>query len=654
MMLGTLARSVSAHMRCGILPRMRPMQRLMSEQAKASGEATKKQLTPYQQDRLEKRLTMKRVISRYGKRYQDQNLSQRELETIKQESYDAWLHYVYPGTSKTAKKNRNLQYIRDHPDKVEKERDRLTLRDLGLSMRPRRGDDNVGYFADFANVDTEEEAVEIAGRQYVAELLAQYDATRERTLRPLRPVMNWEETSSLQKGMLTDETLEQLEKLGMPLPCQQRCIPAVLSQDDVVLQAETGSGKSLAFLVPILASLSEEYWQQPLSTIIMVPTAALAAQLGMELRHLAPNALLKNPDTYHLVSVANSDYQDKGHFVSAMLNAEDINDLPAVVIATPPYLQALSNRVNLSDHVRRIVVDEADATLNVLDVQAHKGKQKGSFSEGELKWLFRPIQDFPSWLVMESLQTRGEMRKTLQTILVSATTTSRLRDLVEEKGWLRSPRVIAQGDPLPRQSLRLRAVDCDTQDRKFTFLRRSLKHRQRQREKGNVPALLLALDNNVSVPKTIERLRELGFAASSVQEMLCTSDVQHQIAARQLLAEGRVEVLVGQASELRGLDLFFLKDVIMLSPPPHVADFIHISGRTARLRTPGTVTLLVGERPEDKEVFKRKASAEERANGGDDTQRAWRRQENFWLRQAQHAAGVQCELVRLSDDHDFV
>ncbi|MCT3475104.1 DEAD/DEAH box helicase, partial [Lactobacillus delbrueckii] len=154
---------------------------------------------------------------------------------------------------------------------------------------------------------------------------------------------------------LRSEIRQGLAKIGFtkPTPVQEKVIPAMLKGESVIVQAATGSGKTHAYLIPILNAIDED--ARYVQAIVTAPSRELADQLYRVARQLRDNSGL-NIAIAHLAGGSDRDRQI----------ARFEQNKPQLVIATPGRLLDFADKkILLLDQVKNFVIDEADMTLDL-------------------------------------------------------------------------------------------------------------------------------------------------------------------------------------------------------------------------------------------------------------------------------------------------
>ena len=328
---------------------------------------------------------------------------------------------------------------------------------------------------------------------------------------------------------------------AQPTPIQAAAIPAVLAGRDVLGSAETGSGKTAAFALPLLQQLEGLARQSPRRThaLVLVPTRELAAQVGESIRALARQ--LADP-----VKVA---VLFGGVSINPQMMA--LRGGADLVVATPGRLLDViaQNALGLAG-VAALVLDEADRLLDA------------GFAEELAR-------------VLELLPRRR------QNLLFSATFPPAVRALAE--GLLHEPtRVDAPRDPSAEPSVEEHAVEVDAAQR--TPL---LRHLIRE---GGWTRVLVFVATRYASAHVADKLRRSGVAAEAFHGDSSQGERTKVLAD---FKAGRLQVLVATDLGARGIDIAHLPVVVNYDLPRSAMDFVHRIGRTARAGASGLAVSFV-------------------------------------------------------------
>ena len=318
-------------------------------------------------------------------------------------------------------------------------------------------------------------------------------------------------------------------------PVQEKAIPPALEGKDVIGTAQTGTGKTLAFLIPIIEMLDREPSRQALA-LVLLPTRELAMQVHEQYEQLRN----KNMPKAALV-------------IGGVSEKSQITGLRAgspLVIATPGRLQDFIDRrlVDLRN-VKMLVLDEADRMLDM----------------GFLPAIRRIVSVLP-------------IRR--QTLCYSATLEQSVAGLVND--YMRNPVRVALGSVLkPAESVQLQAFEVRPGE-KLDLLRQLL-----YAEKGQT---LIFTRTKRGAQRLAKELTRDGFAAAEIHGDRTQSQRNGALNGFQ---EGRYQVLVATDIASRGLHVDDVAHVINYDLPKMAEDFIHRVGRTGRAGLQGRASSLV-------------------------------------------------------------
>jgi superfamily II DNA/RNA helicase len=345
---------------------------------------------------------------------------------------------------------------------------------------------------------------------------------------------------------LSSQLVAALEKVGheAPTAVQVEVIPAVLAGGDVWASAETGSGKTAAFVLPLLERLSREARRTPrrVRVLVLAPTRELAAQIEGAFA-LYGQCLAERLKTCVVVGGVSENPQ-----MMALRGGADI------VVATPGRLLDLvaKNALTLGD-VQALVLDEADRLLSL------------GFGDE----LGRVLQLLP---------------RARQTLLLSATFPPAVEALA--KSLLHEPtRVRVEAEQRDVPLISQRAIEVDVGKR--TLLLRHLLQQQAW------SAVLVFVASRHGADHVTDKLTRAGIAAAALH-----SDLSQGARSRALLGikSGALKVLVATDVAARGLDIRHLPAVVNYDLPRSPSDYLHRIGRTGRAGAAGeAVTFVTAE-----------------------------------------------------------
>jgi ATP-dependent RNA helicase RhlE len=320
-----------------------------------------------------------------------------------------------------------------------------------------------------------------------------------------------------------------------PTPIQLRTIPAILAGRDVLGLAQTGTGKTAAFVLPILQRLMQEP-RKVLRVLIVAPTRELAEQTHVAIGELGRQTGLRSTTIYGGVSPV-----------------PQIKSLQAgveIVVACPGRLLDLmgQNVVSLKN-IEILVLDEADQM----------------FDMGFLPAIRRILAALP---------------KQRQTLLFSATMPPEIRSLADE--LLHNPVTVELGASRPVETVSHAAYPVE-QTQKVELLQSIL------RRTGDGQILVFTRTKH-RAKKLAEQLIKGGVSATSLQGNLSQNRRQE---AMDSFRSGRVKVMVATDIAARGIDVSQITHVINYDMPDTAVAYTHRIGRTGRMTKLGTAISLV-------------------------------------------------------------
>lgn len=342
---------------------------------------------------------------------------------------------------------------------------------------------------------------------------------------------------------LCQPLLDTLNALGYntPTPIQAEAIPLALKGKDLIAAAQTGSGKTATFVLPILEMLAKGETQRKkrARALILAPTRELAVQVCTSIEQYGKNLDLKAIAIYGGV-----DYAPQKQ---ALIDGVDI------VVATPGRLRDLyTQRAIHFDEIEMLVLDEADRMLDM------------GF-----------IED-----ITKIIDTLPENR---QNLLFSATLSRQIRELAKET----SPNAVhlsvtqkAEGKPQIEQWLV--AVD---KDKKSALLSHMI-------QENNWTQALIFIETKHGAAKLVSQLEKRGIDAE------CIHSGRTQAIREQILADfkaGKIHYLISTGISARGIDIDVLPLVINYDLPYPADEYVHRIGRTGRAGAVGEAISLVSK-----------------------------------------------------------
>ena len=355
---------------------------------------------------------------------------------------------------------------------------------------------------------------------------------------------------------LADEVLDALWDMHFDecTPVQERTIPVILEGRDVISCAQTGTGKTAAFILPLLTNLLyDNHDPSKLNAIIMAPTRELAQQIDQQMEGFGFYVPLSSVAIY-----GGNDGQAWGTQSTGLQRGADI------VIATPGRLLSLMNIYNIDfSGVKYFILDEADRMLDM-----------GFYDD-----IMAVVNQLP---------------KDRQTIMFSATMPANIRKMA--KAIMNNPAEVQIAVSRPPESIKQQAADIfETQ--KTAFLVENFKS-FKDSNGADLKKVIIFVGKKQKVKELARALR-----AKHINARAMHSDLEQKERDEVMLdfRNGKVDVLVATDIVSRGIDVDDIPLVINYDVPRDAEDYVHRIGRTARAENKGEAITLVS--PEDKHFF---------------------------------------------------
>ncbi len=348
---------------------------------------------------------------------------------------------------------------------------------------------------------------------------------------------------------LNEKLLEAISYMGFekPTPIQEAAIPEIMKGRDLIAGAQTGTGKTAAFLLPILNKLTGRETHE-INTLVIVPTRELALQIDQQIHGFAYFMGINSISIYGGGGNADWDTEKK-----SLTGGADL------IVATPGKLIAHLNMGYVKfDTLEHLVLDEADRMLDI-----------GFFDD---------IMKIVSFLP-----------KKRQTLMFSATMPPKIKELAGK--ILSDPFIISRELAKPPEGV-LQAAYLVFEIQKTPLINSLIEG------KPDCKSILIFTSTKSKVSQIVRALRGKGYRVEGI-----SSDFEQQEREEVLLRyrSKQTRVLVATDVMSRGIDIKDIDLVINYDAPHDAEDYVHRVGRTARAEATGIALTLVS--PLDMEKF---------------------------------------------------
>jgi len=339
------------------------------------------------------------------------------------------------------------------------------------------------------------------------------------------------------------EIMEGLESMGFEecTPVQELAMPVIWEGKDLIACAQTGTGKTAAYLLPVLNRITRTK-SQGINTLIIAPTRELVLQIDQQIEGFSYFCGATSLAVYGGGEGAAFDQQK-----AALIQGAD------VIVATPGRLLSHIN-LKYSDFstIKHLILDEADRMLDM-----------GFFDD-----IMRIVRELP---------------KDRQTLMFSATMPSKIRKLAE--GILHNPESVSIAISKPAENI-IQAAYMVYENQKVALVKALLKG------KTDYKSVLIFTSRKINVNGLVRELRRMGFSADGM-----LSDLEQKEREEVMLRfkNRETQILVATDIVSRGIDIDGIDLVMNYDVPRDPEDYVHRIGRTARAQSSGVAITLISD-----------------------------------------------------------
>lgn len=343
---------------------------------------------------------------------------------------------------------------------------------------------------------------------------------------------------------LSSELLEGIDAMGYDeaTPIQEKAIPCILKGKDLIASAQTGTGKTAAFLLPLVEKIIRMPQNESIKALIIVPTRELAVQIQQNMEGMSYFTSVSSVAIYG--GRGGTSYTSEKQALSAGVD---------IVIGTPGRIISHSNMPYVDwSTLQFLVLDEADRMLDM------------GFNDDIMR-------------IISNLPTKR------QNLLFSATMPTKMRQLARK--LLHQPEEINIAVSKPAEKIKQSAyVVYDNQ--KIPLAKHLL-------QKHDFQSVLVFCSTKISVKDLTKELKK---AKLSVEEIHSDLDQSKREEVLSLYKQRKIKILIATDILSRGIDIEDIEMVVNFDVPPDAEDYIHRIGRTARAQSDGLAYTFINQR----------------------------------------------------------
>lgn len=330
------------------------------------------------------------------------------------------------------------------------------------------------------------------------------------------------------------------ENIISPTEIQQKVIPEALKNKDLIIQSETGTGKTLAYLLPLFAKLNPA--NKEMQAIILVPTHELAIQIQRQIERLSENSEVKLTST-PIIGNVNIDRQ-----------IQKLKEKPHIIVGTAGRILELIKKRKISAHtVKTIIVDEADRLMDENNIESVKSVIKSTLKERQLM------------MVSASISKKTEALS---------------KEIMKEPEFIRANEKISVPESI--EHIYFIAEQRD----KIVVLRKLVRI-------INPKKAIVFVDKSDDIEIFHTKLEYHGLSVGSIHGTNKKSDRKKTM---EEFKAGRIQLLIASDISARGIDIDEVTHIFNFNVPNDPKDYLHRVGRTGRKGNTGTAISIVTER----------------------------------------------------------
>lgn len=346
--------------------------------------------------------------------------------------------------------------------------------------------------------------------------------------------------SGLNINMTIADALKK-ENIVVPTEVQRRVIPEILKNKDLIVESETGTGKTLAYLIPLFQKLNATI--REMQSVILVPTHELAVQVIRQIERLSENSDIKLKAAT-IIGNVNIDRQ-----------IEKLKEKPHIIVGTPGRILELIKKKKISAHtVKTIILDEADRLMDRNNIEFVKAVIKSTLKE-------RQVLAFSATISKEAEVNAKALMK--EALVIRGTEKATVPDAIEHIYF-----VAEQRDKIEVLRKLARILDPEK-------------------------AIVFVNNQGNEIEIITSKLKYHGLNAEGLHG---ANRKLERKKAMEDFKSGKVQLLVASDIAARGLHIEGVTHIFNLNAPEDTKDYVHRVGRTGRNGETGLAISIVTER----------------------------------------------------------
>ncbi|MBS5937612.1 DEAD/DEAH box helicase [Clostridium sp.] len=342
---------------------------------------------------------------------------------------------------------------------------------------------------------------------------------------------------------INEKTINGLKTMGInePTEIQKVVIPAALNEENIIGQSETGTGKTLAYLLPTIEKIDVS--KKEMQCIILAPTHELAIQINNTINELKKASALDITST-SLIGSANIKRQ-----------IDSLKAKPHIIVGSAGRILELIRKKKVTAHtIKTIIIDEVDKLLDKNNLPAVKDIIKCT-------------------------------QKQTQVMMFSATLTGKTLDIA--KTLKEDVKVISVKNNRVNENISHNYIKTDAR-KKIETLRKLINATKAEK--------ILVFNNDSYTTNTA--IENLSASKIKIATIAGNNKMEERKKALEDFRKGKIQVLIASDVAARGLDIKGVTHVINLDIPEDPKDYLHRSGRVGRAGETGDVFSIVSDREE--------------------------------------------------------